>query len=79
MTDGGKLYSTIFCKLYKMPFSMYLKFYEITFTRTLKEVKEFREISNKEITTVGDRLSFSDNFQKLKFRGPSCGSGALPW
>ena len=27
------------------------------------------EISNKEIKTVGHRLSFSDNFQQLKFRG----------
>ena len=58
---------------------MYLKFYWITFHHTRLEVKEFMEIPNKEIKTVGHRLRFSDNFQKLKFRGPFCGPSVLPW
>ena len=37
------------------------------------------ELFNKEIKTVGHRISFSDILQKLTFRGPFCGPGVLPW
>ena len=43
------------------------------------QVKVFREISNKEIKTVGHRLRFSDNFQQLKFRGLFCWPGVFCW
>ena len=35
------------------------KFYWITFCRTTREVKEFRELSKTVIKTVGHRTSFS--------------------
>ena len=76
---SGKVISYNFLKNIKRLFSMYLKFYQTTFCHTLLEVKELREMSNTEIKTVGHRLSFSDNSQKLKFRGPFCGPGVLPW
>ena len=53
--------------------------YEINFFHTVRKVKEFRELSNKEIKMVGQRISFSDNLQKQKFRGRNCGPFALPW
>ena len=46
---------------------------------TVCKVKEFGELSNEDIKTVGHRISFPDNLQKLRFGGRFCGHCVLSW
>jgi len=65
---GRKLFSGIF---------LFIKW--ITFCHTIREVKEFRELSKNAIKREGHRLSFSDNCGKLKFGASFCGLLELSW
>ena len=56
-----------FCNSRNDFFSITYTLYWITFCHTIREVKEFRELSKNAIKRVGHRTSFSDNQQKLKF------------
>ena len=66
---SGKVIWYNFLLTIKCPFSMHLKFYWITFCQTRSEVKEFREISNKEIKRLVTDLVFQIIFKHWNLEG----------